>query len=105
METKKFVYEIVVEGIPYNEETATQIYGENSYNSDFPEDVFVRERIYDLLKDAQTQRLWFKTKAVTKPVQDETRHNAYLKLIDKSIEFYEKVRDSLKLVRTEIPDV
>lgn len=101
MKTKKFIYQIEVEGIPYDEETATEIYGENSFNPDFREDTFVSERVYELFQDALTQRLWFKMQEITKPVQDVARHEAYLKHVDASIEFNDKVKNSLTLVRVE----
>jgi hypothetical protein len=101
MQKKKFVYQIEIEGIPYNEKTATDVYGEGAFFPDWPEDSFVREKVYELFQDALTQRLWFKMREVTKPVQDVERHEAYLRSVDRSIEINEKMKNSLTFLRVE----
>jgi hypothetical protein len=102
MKTKRFVFEISVEDIPFTEETYKQFLGEDAYyNSDFPPETFVMQDIYDTFKDALAQQLHFKMNALRKPDADEATRKAYLKYCDKRLDFNEKIIETLKLVRIE----
>jgi hypothetical protein len=101
LKTKKFVYEIVVEGVPYNEETATAVYGANAFNSDFSVDSFVRDHLSDIFQDALVQRLWHQMQAETKPVGTKAHQKRYKKYLADAEKRLNEIRNTVKLVRVE----
>ena len=103
MKTKRFVYEIVIEGPCYCEQNMPELFGEGSYfNPDIKEDEMVRDDLGDIFQEAITQRISFKLDALANTDMTEEFRTNYLKKMDESVALYRKVRDSLKLVRVEV---
>lgn len=100
-----FVYEMSCDGVPYTPETVKYLFGQEcSYNPDYPEDVCVRERVYDLFNEALFGVKEFKMMALMK-LKDKTPAESdkmYMEYLDRKIDLYEKLRDSFKFVRKEV---
>lgn len=83
--TKKFKVTFEIEAIPYNKETF-ELLGP-CYMEEYPEDVFLREDVSDILKLARAQALWFYLKSKGEEC-DEKRLEFRDKIIDQIEDSY-----------------
>ena len=95
---KKFTYNISWEDLPHTQETVQEAFGTDYFNSDFPIDTHAIESISNLFQDAIAQCISFKLHALA---NENLTSKDFIKYQDEKIKFYEKVRDSLKLVSIE----
>lgn len=101
MKTKTFTYQLQVTELPLNEDTIEDAYGIGAtYNPDFSEDIFAREILCEMVKDAKMQciSLLMNHLVETKDTEPTESYIAYRKYLETKQEQYEAIFKTIKLV-------
>lgn len=96
MTTKTFDFQVSVEAIPYNKETAPKLYG--SYIEDYPEYTDASEILHEMIKDAVCSALEHKTSYMSnhKKEDDPEGYKRMMDYYDKKYELYKNIEKSVK---------
>ena len=95
-----FTYQFDVEVAPYTPETAKYLYG-GGYNPDFSKDVWARELVSELFRDALTQvqmlKLKFLSRTKTEVKDFNDADKAYWEHLERKENNYNRFEETLKL--------
>lgn len=105
LETKKFKYQMEVEGVTYTPSNIEILFGEEGHYVGLPEDAFVTEEVGDLFQDALTNAYsnLLDFMASQKLQSDQSLWTpfqvSYVNRCKEKIDRYQALRDSFRLVK------
>lgn len=105
-ETKIFSYQVDVESVPLNADTAEYYFGEGAvYNPDFSEDSFSKDILHEMVKDAITYVLQAKMQWIARNKIEDVNNlkeedKQYWQYLEEKEQQYRQIEKSIKLLNT-----
>ena len=98
VETKKFRYQIEIEAIPYNKETAKDMFGTSPEHIDeYNEDLMARQIFHDMIRDAINGKLELRSLALK--IKDDTfGRQELIDYLMTQIDMYEQIEKTIKRI-------